>query len=106
LFGPGACPAAPVRFGTGFLEASLKAIDKRPLLIALAWWMAGIPRRLALTFIVISLAGDLFLISAVLQQRYAPMTVGGVLVMLFAWRGLANHRSAEPGIARFARWFN
>jgi len=32
----GACPAAPVRFGTGFLEASLKAIDKRPLLIALA----------------------------------------------------------------------
>jgi hypothetical protein len=56
--------------------------------------------------LVISLAGDLFLISAVLQQRYAPMTVGGVLVMLFAWRGLANHRSAEPGIARFARWFN
>jgi hypothetical protein len=34
------------------------------------------------------------------------MTVGGVLVMLFAWRGLANHRSAEPGIARFARWFD
>ena len=23
----------------------------------------------------------------------------GALVMLFAWRGLANHRSAEPGIA-------
>ena len=58
----------------------------------------------AVTFaavLVISLAGDLFLIAAVVRQRYAPMTAGGALVMLFTWRALANHRSAEPGIAGF-----
>jgi hypothetical protein len=57
----------------------------RALMISVAVTFAAV--------LVISLAGDLFLISAVLEHRYAPMTVGGALVMLFIWRALANHRS-------------
>jgi mono/diheme cytochrome c family protein len=41
----------------GFVTSAVCVQSIAPLLIALAWWMAGIPRRLALTFIVISLAG-------------------------------------------------
>src|SRR5439155_14659880 len=57
----------------------------------------------AVTFVavlVISLSADIRLISAVVQQRYTPVTLGAVFCLLFTWRALANHRSAEPGIAK------
>jgi hypothetical protein len=60
----------------------------------------------AVTFVavlVISLSADILLISVVMQQRYTPVTLGAVLSLLFTWRGLANHRSAESGIAKLFR---
>jgi hypothetical protein len=71
--------------------SSLCASGLRALVISVAATFAAV--------LVVSLSADVLLISAVMQQRYAPVALGAVLSLLFTWRGLANHRSAEPGIA-------